>query len=90
MFAILTEEREIIVVGPDTRIKSEYSASEKAYSVMAGAWLVHRSHGDKDGGARRSADLCVSRIFAALMDGEPGIDLSIADTGRASSDEPGW
>lgn len=87
MIAILTQEREIILVGSDTRIKSEYSGSEKAYNVMAGPWLVYQSPGDKDGKARRSADHCVSRIFAAIIDGEPGIDLSLTDPKGALSEE---
>lgn len=87
MFAILTLEREIILVGPDCRVKAEYSQSERAYNVMVGPWLVKQSPGVQDGRARRSAELCVSLIFAAIMDGAPGIDLTVMCSRDTEADD---
>jgi len=76
MFAVLTEEDQIILLAADSRIAVEYSSEEGAYNLMAGPWLIYQAAGEAgDPAAWDRARSLLQQLFVAIRSGERGFDV---------------
>jgi hypothetical protein len=77
MFALLTQQWELITLGPDLRLYVAYSQEEQSAQVFAGPWLVH-SFGDGTEPKHRSglARGLVEDIFKAIASGQTAFDVA--------------
>jgi hypothetical protein len=77
MFALLTQQWELITLGPDLRLHIGYSEEEQAAIVYAGPWLVH-SFSDGTQPEHRSglARGLVEDVFKAIASGQTAFDVA--------------
>jgi len=78
VFAIFSENREIITIGPDTRLHVVYSKEEQLSLLYAGPWTLFSTMApEEQDGEIGLAHQLLESIFIAIMEGRPGFDVNV-------------